>query len=202
MGLFGFVSRKECAQWKAAPPFLPAFHFHEIHTSAALPQVRPEQMIAALAALDMRADPVADALLTLRELPAKLARLPGRRRRDAAPAPFGFDAFTGLRRTDHELTLGLAGRFWRPDLGIVAVADAAAFQRFDHPGVAKLVLRFQVIEGADSACTLRTETFVHCPSRATRILFTPYWLMIRLASGWIRRRTLLSIQKTFSTGAC
>ncbi|MGU7783560.1 hypothetical protein [Burkholderia sp. PU8-34] len=42
---------------------------------------------------------------------------------------------------------------------------------------------------------LRTATFVHCPTARTRILFTPYWLAIRLASGWIRRRTLDAIER-------
>jgi len=41
---------------------------------------------------------------------------------------------------------------------------------------------------------LRTETFIHCPSERTRWLLTPYWLAIRLGSGWIRRRTLAAVE--------
>lgn len=59
---------------------------------------------------------------------------------------------------------------------------------------AKLVLRFEVVGLAAGAHVLRTETFVHCPSARTRRLFTPYWLAIRLGSGWIRRRTLTAVE--------
>jgi hypothetical protein len=47
--------------------------------------------------------------------------------------------------------------------------------------------------------TLRTETFVYCASTRSKMLFTPYWLLIRLASGWIRQRNLAAIQRQFST---
>jgi hypothetical protein len=79
------------------------------------------------------------------------------------------------------------------------VADVAAFMTFNDPRVARLVLRFQVIEQPQGAPALRTETFVFCPNARTRWLFTPYWLAIRLASGWIRRRTLATIQRQFPT---
>ncbi|WP_255261971.1 MULTISPECIES: hypothetical protein [unclassified Pseudomonas] len=176
-------------------PFLPRFNFYEFHQSGAI-DAQPDAIIAAVCALDMRADRVADALLRLRELPAKLIRAIGNRPQPA-PAPFGFDTFTLLRRTDHEVSLGLAGRFWRPDLDACLVADAPAFMSLDDSRVARLVLRFQVIEQAEGARTLRTETFVFCPNTRTRWLFTPYWLAIRLASGWIRRRTLATIQRQF-----
>lgn len=66
--------------------------------------------------------------------------------------------------------------------------------RHDDPRDAKLVLRFEVVGLASGAHMLRTETFIHCPSERTRWLLTPYWLAIRLGSGWIRRRTLAAVE--------
>ncbi|MGE1172470.1 hypothetical protein [Pseudomonas sp. BW7P1] len=195
----GILGDKSVAHGISPSPFLARFNFYEMHQSGTI-AAQPDAIIAAVCALDMRADRVADALLTLRELPAKLIRIIGNRP-TPAPAPFGFDAFTLLRRTDHEVSLGLAGRFWRPDLDPCHVADAAAFMALDDPRVARLVLRFQVIEQPDGLRTLRTETFVSCPNTRTRWLFTPYWLVIRLASGWIRRRTLTTIQRQFQVQA-
>ena len=58
---------------------------------------------------------------------------------------FGLHAFTPLHRDETSLSLGLIGRFWRPDLGVLKIADAAAFVRHDDPRDAKLVLRFEVV---------------------------------------------------------
>jgi hypothetical protein len=54
------------------------------------------------------------------------------------------------------------------------------------------------MEAPQGGHALQTETFVYCPSRSTMLMFTPYWLAIRLASGWIRRRTLNAIEKSFA----
>ncbi|TAM56019.1 MAG: hypothetical protein EPN57_00835 [Paraburkholderia sp.] len=192
------ITSKAHQEWLFPSPFLPVFNFHEMHESGAI-HARPDEIIAAVAALDMRDDPVADVLLAIRELPSKLSKNFGKRQQDVAP--FGFGTFTLLQRTGHEISLGLAGRFWRPDLDICRIASAREFEALDDPRVAKLVLRFQVIAHQHCIHTLRTETFVYCGNARTKTLFTPYWLAIRLASGWIRRRTLTSIQQKLSTGA-
>lgn len=183
----------------AAPPLLPSYSFYECHESAAL-RARPEDIIEAVAGLDMRADKVTNTLLCLRELPAGLKRF-FRRSAGPKPAEFGFETFTPLSRSAHELVLGLAGRFWRPDFGLMPLQSAEEFIRFNDPGSAKLVLRFQVIPHKAGEQILRTETFVYCPSWRTKALFTPYWGVIRLASGWIRRRTLKMVEKTLSLAA-
>ncbi|WP_199102139.1 hypothetical protein [Aquitalea sp. ASV11] len=81
------------------------------------------------------------------------------------------------------------------------VPTAREFEAQNDPRLAKLVLRFQVIAHPHASHTLRTETFVYCANTRTKMLFTPYWLAIRLASGWIRRRTLTLIQQKLSTPA-
>jgi hypothetical protein len=194
----GIIGRRDNLLWEYPSPFLRWFQFHECHESGAI-RAQPEAIIAAVCALDMREDRVVDTLLSLRELPGKILRKFGDPALQQPSAPFGFDAFTLLERTASEVTFGLAGRFWRPDLKTGHIPDAQAFKALDDPNVAKLVLRFQVIEHAQDIYTLRTETFVYCANTRTRMLFTPYWLLIRLASGWIRRRNLASIQRQFST---
>ncbi|AIO38195.1 hypothetical protein DM40_3218 [Burkholderia cenocepacia] len=193
MNSLGIVSESSTRTSARKPPFIPSFGFHEVHESQPI-GAPPARIIDVVASLDMRADPVIDALLTVRELPAAIAGT--LRNAPAAPerARFGLDAFTPLHRDDTSLSLGLIGRFWRPTLDVRSIADADAFVRHNDPRDAKLVLRFEVIGLAAGAHILRTETFVHCPSARTRWLFAPYWLAIRLGSGWIRRRTLAAVE--------
>ncbi|WP_176047615.1 hypothetical protein [Burkholderia sp. BCC1644] len=193
MNALGIVSESSTRTSARKPPFIPSFGFHEVHESQPI-GAPPARIIDAVASLDMRADPVIDALMMVREFPAAVAGAlrngPVRPER----ARFGFDSFTLLHRDDTSLSLGLVGRFWRPTPDVRTIADATAFVRHDDPLDAKLVLRFEVVGLASGAHMLRTETFVHCPSARARWLFTPYWLTIRLGSGWIRRRTLAAVE--------
>ncbi|MEK2606132.1 hypothetical protein [Burkholderia arboris] len=193
MNALGIVSESSTRTSARKPPFIPSFGFHEVHESQPI-GAPPARIIDAVASLDMRADPVIDALMMMREFPA--AAVGALRNGPARPqrARFGFNSFTLLHRDDTSLSLGLVGRFWRPTPDVRTIADAAAFIRHDDPRDAKLVLRFEVVGLASGAHMLRTETFIHCPSARTRWLFTPYWLAIRLGSGWIRRRTLAAVE--------
>ncbi|KVX22276.1 hypothetical protein WL01_09525 [Burkholderia ubonensis] len=191
MNALGIVSESASRASERRPPFIPSFGFHEIHQSRPI-AADARRIIDAVTSLDMRADPIVDALLTVREFPSTV--IGALRNESARRERFGFDTFTPLQRDDRSLTLGLVGRFWRPALDVRTIDDAAAFMRHADPRDAKLVLRFEVIECGHGAHALRTETFVHCPTARTRLLFTPYWLAIRLASGWIRRRTLAAVE--------
>ncbi|WP_175673345.1 hypothetical protein [Burkholderia ambifaria] len=193
MNPFGIVSESDTRTAAHKPPFIPSFGFVEVHESRPI-DAPPSRIIDAVATLDMRADPVIDALLAVRETPAAVARVLRNRPPPAARERFGFDSFTLLHRDDTSLSLGLVGRFWHPTPDVRTIADAAAFVRHDDPHDAKLVLRFEVIGLRSGMRLLRTETFVHCPSARTRLLFLPYWLAIRLGSGWIRRRTLAAVE--------
>ncbi|KVQ94021.1 hypothetical protein WK72_14085 [Burkholderia ubonensis] len=191
MNALGIVSESASRASERRPPFIPSFGFHEVHQSRPI-AADARRIIDAVTSLDMRADPLVDALLTVREFPSTV--IGALRNESARRERFGFDTFTPLQRDDRSLTLGLVGQFWRPALDVRTIDDAAAFMRHADPRDAKLVLRFEVIECAHGAHALRTETFVHCPTARTRLLFTPYWLAIRLASGWIRRRTLAAVE--------
>ncbi|OJA58958.1 hypothetical protein [Burkholderia ubonensis] len=191
MNALGIVSESASRASERRPPFIPSFGFHEIHQSRPI-AADARRIIDAVTSLDMRADPIVDALLTVREFPSTV--IGALRNESARRERFGFDTFTPLQRDDRSLTLGLVGQFWRPALDVRTIDDAAAFMRHADPRDAKLVLRFEVVECGHGAHALRTETFVHCPTARTRLLFTPYWLAIRLASGWIRRRTLAAVE--------
>ncbi len=193
----GIISTSVNRRWKGASAFLPIFSFYERHESRPIP-ARAEDIIATVAALDMRQDRVIGALMSLRELPGRVLHMLGVTGSRPAPAPLNFSTFTLLERTEREISLGLAGRFWRPDVVIRHVGTAAEFKALDDPRAAKQVLRFQVIEQGSSLRTLRTETFIYCGNTRTKMLFTPYWLVIRLGSGWIRRRMLKGIEKALA----
>lgn len=175
-------------------PFLENYTFYERH-EAAVGDAPPSRVIEAVAAFDMRDDPVIDALLRVREWPERLVQRMGGKPCE----PFDLSTFTPLHRDDRELTFGLAGRFWRPDFGLVKVADAAAFIALTRADIARLVLRFRVPEGGQSGTRLVTETFVDCPSFGTKALMTPYWFAIRASSGWIRKRTLAGVARALAT---
>ncbi len=193
----GFISIEESKKSPNGTPFLRYYNFYESHESGSI-DAEPTEIISAVADLDMRDDKVADVLLSIRELPVKIIGIFRRKNLKKKITPFGFNTFTLLHKSSHELSLGLAGRFWRPDLVISNVSNAQDFKLLDDPKAAKLVLRFQVIEHLNYKFTLKTETFVCCSTNRVKILFTPYWLAIRLVSGWIRRRTLTSIQEQLS----
>lgn len=186
MKFFGFVTPSECKAYADPPAFLPAFSFFELHESSPLP-AEPAQIIRAVAELRMDSDPLVRFLLKLRGLMGQDAV--------SGSGRFGFDSFTLLERSDRTLSLGLVGRFWKLGAGLVSVRDADAFLAFADPGAAKLELRWRTVPDGSGRWILRTETFVYCPSRRVLACFSPYWLTIRPASGWIRRRTLKSITR-------
>lgn len=199
VAFLGFVSERECRSWQDASLYLPAFSFYERHQSAAI-DAAPEALIQAVLSLDMAEDPIIRRLLMLRQLPGHLRQWLSGTEPATSPAAFGFDTFTLLHQDSHEVSLGLAGRFWRPMLGVNKLATAEDFHQFNDQKAAKLVLRFKVIPEASGLAMLRTETFIWCPTSQVKARLAGYWAMIRPASGWIRRRTLLSVQRKLAKG--
>ena len=121
--------------------YLPRHDFAETHhLTMAAP---PAAVLDAVARADLSDDPLVRALLQLRGLPLRLRQRFGPR---PNPAPdvwggFGLHRFTPLGRDgDREIAWGLAGRFWQASGGLVHLPDAAAFENFNQPGHAKLVM--------------------------------------------------------------
>ncbi|QUY50864.1 hypothetical protein JK621_12215 [Serratia plymuthica] len=200
MAFLGFVSERECRRWEGATPYLPAFSFYERHQSEPI-NARPEAIIQAVLTLNMEEDPIIRRLLMLRQLPKKLLQWGAETKRTSPPEAFGFESFTQLHQDSNEVSLGLAGQFWKPMLGVHRLENAAAFHQFADPAAAKLVLRFIVTQDAAGLATLCTETFIWCPTPQVKARLACYWAAIRPASGWIRRRTLLSVQRKLAVTA-
>jgi len=174
--------------------YLPRHDFAETHhLTMAAP---PAAVLDAVARADLSDDPLVRALLQLRGLPLRLRQRFGPR---PNPAPdvwggFGLHRFTPLGRDgDREIAWGLAGRFWQASGGLVHLPDAAAFENFNQPGHAKLVMTY-IAEPQPGGTRLTTITRVACPDDATRRRFAPYWYLIRPASGFIRMRALRRIR--------
>ena len=176
--------------------WLPSYQFQERHGMVV--HASPKRILDLItpAHFQVNADPLIGAMLTLREWPMRFwarfnARSPWRTR-----AQFGLPDFTLLaRQGDDAIVLGLAGRFWRFDFGLQPQATPADFLALTTPGVAKLVLSFEVLPHAAGGYYLQTQTRVYCNNRRTYLLFLPYWLAIRLGSGLIRKRILTLIKR-------
>jgi len=173
--------------------YLPEYSFRETHSRDVL--ATPEMTMAATLAYQPDTDPFFRRAIALRELPMRMRAALGWKHETVSP-PFGFSNFTLLENSpDRELVYGLIGRFWQFDFGLVPIADSAAFQAFETPGVAKLVVGFSVTSQENGKTRLTTETRAFCPDRASYRKLAPYWYLIRPVSGMIRGRALKSIQR-------
>ncbi|ADX45593.1 hypothetical protein Acav_1675 [Paracidovorax avenae ATCC 19860] len=168
--------------------YLPRHQFAEEH-SRHIP-ASPARVLDVLGRPEVLDDPIARGLIALRETPDRLAGRLGFASRLQHRPSFSIANFTPLGRDgDREVAYGLAGRFWQSDYGLVGMRDAAAFEALDPAGIAKLVMNFTAApEGAGTRLTTRTR--VWCGDEAALRRFRLYWLLIRPASGLIRRRLL------------
>ncbi len=117
---------------------------------------------------------------------------------------FAHEGFIVLRRdavpTDGHASIifGAAGRFWsvrgnRP----VSFDSPDAFLDFNEPDHARTVARLDAIDNGDGTTRIETETLVSGTDSASTRKFGPYWALIRLPSGLIRRSWLAAIDRRF-----
>ena len=195
--------------------FLPAFHFRERHTRRI--EAPPARVAAQLRDVDLADSPAIGPLFAIRGLPARLARAFARNAPPGAAAGNGRDddalrantlgrffdqAFVTLRDDPARgLVVGAVGAFWRNTGGIVRVAPAQ-FATDRSPGCARRawMFDFQPLDGG-RACLAVTETRIHCNDAAARRAMTLYWLLIRPASGLIRREMLRLLARRCSDPA-
>ncbi|MGY3449772.1 hypothetical protein [Bradyrhizobium sp. USDA 4353] len=171
---------------------LPNYQFSERHQ--ALVRCPPGELLDLIQGWEPPHDRFAEIAMALRQMPARLmhAVAPSRH---ASPRPFSLKSFAPLGRDgDRAMVGGLIGQFWRSDFGLVQITGPDEFIAFSAPRTPKLVLGFMV-EPEGAMTRLVTETRVHCPDRASFLMFLPYWLVIRPASGLIRRRMLGAIRQ-------
>lgn len=173
--------------------WLPDAQFAETHSMEI--DAAPRPIIAAFRGLDTGADGLVRAFLWLRELPSRALGRVGAASSLAGRPPFGMHNFTPLEEHEKLLVLGLAGKFWRLDFGLVPIASPADFSDFNAEGVPRLVMVLAAEPGAQGGSIVCTRTAVYCPDRASRLRFAPYWFAIRATSGLIRRRMLRMIAR-------
>lgn len=102
--------------------------------------------------------------------------------------------FVELARSEHEIVLGVIGRFWRPSGGRAPFTDIGSFEAFAQPGFAKALVDFRITE-EDGACRLRTETRIRGVDAAGSRRFKAYWFVIHGGSAFIRRMWLRAIAR-------
>jgi hypothetical protein len=93
-----------------------------------------------------------------------------------------------------EVVLGIAGRFWRHDGGMVSGLTPAEFAAFQRDGYAKAVWNFSLTP-ADRGTQLSTETRVQTYGRSATLKFRAYWLLVGPFSGLIRLAMLREVKR-------
>lgn len=183
---------------------LPGARFREFHQrtiAASIDEIWPHCL--AVTGREVRA---LGPLMALRMLPSRLRRRKGAAVEVGQPRRL-IDEFVGggfvLLR--HDVTpetgravviLGAAGRFW--SLGgnsPRSFESAQTFLDFDEPGFAKTIARLEAVDVGDGTTRVETETWVHGTDAPSTRKFAPYWAVIRLPSGLIRRSWLAAIER-------
>jgi hypothetical protein len=95
---------------------------------------------------------------------------------------------------DQEVVVGVVGRFWRPDSGMLHGLSADAVLSFQQDGFAKAYWNFAV-EPAPRGTLLSTETRIQCFGDAARRAFKLYWLLVGPFSGLIRKEMLRMVKQ-------
>jgi hypothetical protein len=158
-----------------------------------LVRASPEKTFDALAAADFGKLPVVRGLMWLRGYGGRSAEAQQDDR--ASPLARRYGAFLELDAVpQREILVGIAGRFWRPDGGIVRGLSPAEFAAFHAEGYARGVWNFSLSAvGADTR--LATETRVQTFGRAATTKFRLYWLLVGPFSGLIRHSMLREIKR-------
>jgi hypothetical protein len=106
----------------------------------------------------------------------------------------GGAAFTLVaEKPGEELVLGLMGRFWTLNGGLVR-AGPEEFRKPALPGLAQAFWNFRVLPSSNGT-ELSTETRVRCGDAATRRRFLRYWRIVQPGSGWIRWSILRQVRR-------
>lgn len=181
--------------------FLPTFDVserHSVRVHASAPAT-----FAAVKSADLGGSRLSRTLLFLRALPGAVLHgmrgiraLAVRRHEPISLSTFESAGFRILaERSPEEIVIGLEGRFWMPSGALCTPSAAEFLSRAPLPGTARAVWNFTVRSLGDGATELATETRVLCADRSTRLRFLPYWVVVRLGSGLIRRRMLTAIRR-------
>lgn len=94
------------------------------------------------------------------------------------------------------ILFGAAGKFWSLTSNEPHLFESPQeFLEFNEPGWAKTVCRLEAIDLGDGTTRIETETLIAGTDSASTRKFAPYWAIIRLPSGLIRRSWLAAIDR-------
>ncbi|MGY1752105.1 hypothetical protein [Blastococcus sp. SYSU D01042] len=161
---------------------------------------RPEETYRALLRADIVDNPVTRLLVRARDLPNALRRRatqPAERpRRITLRDAGGEEAGWVLLRDEPgvEFLVGLVGRFWRADYGIVRLRPEE-FAAFDRPGYAKTVAGFSLHPHGADRTLLTYENRTVTTDEEARRRFRLYWLALRPFVAFLLRSTLASVKR-------
>jgi len=96
---------------------------------------------------------------------------------------------------DHELVIGVVGKFWKMSGNVKHDIQPAQFRSFAQPGFSKAVWNFSLEPTGKNMTRLSTETRIHCTDSDSRKKFKRYWTVIAPFSGWIRIEMLRALKK-------
>ena len=171
---------------KLIDQFLPTYHFAEQHSRRV--RAPAHRAAALLRSVDLSQSWLIRTLFRLRGVPA------------GGLGTMFDEAFTVLQDDPMRgIVVGSVGRFWRIGGGIVPIVDAREFSSNDAQGCARLAWAFEFTPTPDGGCLATTETRVSCNDEAALWPMTAYWVLIRPASGLIRREILRLLARRCST---
>lgn len=177
--------------------FLPVYDATSIHHVVV--DAPADVTFAAIPEADIGRDPVIRGLGFLRDLPNRVSR---RRRGRPEPPPvrtFGdiLGSSSGWVRLAEqpnvETVVGLVGRFWQRDYGVVRVT-AEEFASFDAPGHAKVAVSFTLHPYGEGRTLLTYEARTQATDEEARRAFARYSRLIGPGAALLMRRALKAIK--------
>ena len=174
---------------------LPRFDVHEVHETCV--PAPADVVYAAVKQVTAREVRLLMPLEVLRGLPRLLIGRRPFRPNPSAPLlqAFTVDVVPLGERPGREIVAGAVGRFWRPVGNEPALIHTREeFLAFAEPGYAKAAIAFTVSPRPEGS-RVTTETRVAGTSLEATRAFRRYWLLIRPASGAIRRSWLAAIRR-------
>ncbi len=147
-------------------------------------------------------------LMMLRDVPKLFGA--GRKVPVGVPKPlvdvFVENGFVLIRRdevpTNGRATVlfGAIGKFWSPAHNAPIAMSPSELLAFDEPDFAKTIARLEAIDLGNGTTRIETETGIVGTDPASTRKFAPYWAIIRLPSGLIRRSWLAAIDRRVTAG--
>jgi hypothetical protein len=158
----------------------------------------PRETYEALLDTDLMDNPLTRLLVAVRDLPNAVRRReragrPVVRIRDTTAGDEG--GWVSLREEPGvEFLVGLVGRFWQRDYGIVRVRPEE-FTAFDRPGYAKTVAGFSLHPHGAGRTLLTYECRTVTTDEAARRRFRAYWLALRPFVRELERASLVGVKR-------